>query len=29
MGLEIVEREGVVMGVNIRHPIVTNADYVA
>jgi len=29
MGVEIVEKEGTVLGVNVVHPIVTNADFVA
>jgi len=29
MGVEIVEREGAVLGVNVGHPIVTNGDFVA
>ena len=29
MGMEIVEVEGAVLGVNVGHPIVTNGDFVA
>ena len=29
MGVEIVEGEGAVLWVNVGHPIVTNADFVA
>jgi len=28
-GVEIVEWEGAVLAVNLRHPIVVNADFVA
>ena len=27
-GVEIVEREGAIYGINMRHPIVTNGDFV-
>jgi len=29
MGIEIVEGEGVVLEVNMEHPIATNGDFVA
>jgi len=29
MGVEIVEGEGTVSGVNVGHPIVTSGDFVA
>jgi len=29
MGMEIVKGEGVVLGVNVGHPAVTNGDFVA
>jgi len=28
-GMEIVEREGAVLGINVGHPIVINGDFVA
>jgi len=29
MGVEIVEKEGAVLEVNVGHPIVTNGDFAA
>jgi len=29
MGMEIIEGEGAVLGVNVGHSIVTNGDFVA
>ena len=29
MGVEIVDGKGAVLGVNVRHPIATNGDFVA
>jgi len=29
MGMEIVEREGAVLGVNVGHPIITSGDFIA
>jgi len=29
MGMEIIEREGVIFEVNVGYPIVTNGDFVA
>jgi len=28
-GVEIVKGEGAVFGINVRHPIITNGDFVA
>jgi len=29
MGVEIVEGEGIVLGINVGHPVVTNGDFMA
>jgi len=29
MGVKIIEGEGSVLGINVRHPIGTNGDFVA